>query len=67
VPDYSRTGLKICGNRSYGVMNPPQSLNLNSIETVWDHLDRDQNKRQQHPKSFGMSFKKPGELFLKTT
>jgi len=27
-------------------MNSPQSLNLNIIEAVWDHLDREQNKRQ---------------------
>jgi len=27
------------------VINPPKSLDLNII-AVWDHLDRDQNKRQ---------------------
>jgi len=46
-------------------MNPPQSPDLNSIEAVWDHVDREANKRRK--KSFGMSFKKPGELFLRTT
>ena len=27
-------------------MNPPQSLDLNIIEAVWDHLERERNKRQ---------------------
>jgi len=36
----------ISGNRSYGVMNPPQSSVLSIIAAVWDHLDRKQNKRQ---------------------
>jgi len=49
-------------------MNPPWSPDLNIIEAVWDHLDRVLNKRSRHPKkSFEMPFKKPGELFLKTT
>ena len=57
MPNDTRSGLKISGNRSDGGMNPPQSPDLNIIEAVRDHLD----------KSFGMSFKKPGELFLKTS
>lgn len=44
------TGPKICGNRSDGV-----SLELNITEGAWDHLDREQGKKQ----SFGKSFKKP--------
>ena len=28
---------------------PPQSANLDIIEPVWDHLDREKNKK--HPKS----------------
>ena len=44
MPNDTRIGLKISGNRSYGGMNPPQSPDL--IETVWDHLDRERNKRQ---------------------
>ena len=68
MPNDTRSGLKISGNRSYGGMNPPQSPDLNIIEAVWDHPDREQTKGSRHPKkSFGMSFKKPGELFLKTT
>jgi len=31
-------------------MNPPQSPNLNIIEAVWDHPDRERNKRQQTSK-----------------
>ena len=65
MPNDTRSGLKISGNRSDGGMNPPQSPDLNSIEAVWDHVDREANKRRK--KSFGMSFKKPGELFLRTT
>jgi len=63
----TRSGLKISGNRSYGGMNPPQSPDLNIIEAVWDHLENG-TKGSRHPmKSFRMSFKKPGELFLKIT
>lgn len=43
---------------------PPQRPVVTVIEAVWDHVEREQNKRQ---KSFGMSFRKPGELFLKTS
>ena len=46
MPNETRTGLKISGNRSYRRMNPPQSPDLNITEAVWDHLDREQNKRQ---------------------
>jgi len=46
MPNNTRTGLKISSNRSFGVMNPPQSPDFNIIEAVWDHLDREQNKRQ---------------------
>ena len=34
------------GNRSDGGMNPPQSSDLNIIEAVWDHPDRERNTRQ---------------------
>jgi len=62
MPNDTRSGLKISGNRSDGGMNPPQSPDHNSIEA------ENGTKGSQHPKkSFGMSFKKPGELFLKTT
>ena len=46
MPNDTRSGLKISGNRSDGGMNPPQSPELNIIEAVWDHLDRERNKRQ---------------------
>jgi len=46
MPNYTRTGLKMSGNRSYGGMNPPQSPDLNIIEAVWDHPDREQHKRK---------------------
>jgi len=46
MPNDTRSGLKISGNRSYGGMNPPQSPDLNTIEAEWDHVDRERNKRQ---------------------
>jgi len=46
MPNDRRIRLKISGNRSYGVMNPSQSPGFYIIEIVWDHLDREQNKRQ---------------------
>ena len=46
MPNDTRSGLKISGNRSDGGMNPPQSPDLNIIEAVWDHLDRERSKRQ---------------------
>jgi len=42
----TKSGLKISGNRSDGGMNPPQSPDPNITEAVWDHLDRERNKRQ---------------------
>lgn len=44
---------------------PCQSLDLNIIEVVWDHLEKEGNKKLQHPKK--ESFKKPREMFLETT
>jgi len=67
MPNDTRSGLKISGNRSDGGMNPPQSPDLNITEAGWDHVDRKRTKRQHPKKSFGMSFKETGELFLKTT
>lgn len=46
---------------------PSWSLTLKIIEVVWVHLDREWNKRQATFKENGMSFKKHGELFLKST
>jgi len=31
-------------------MNPPQSPDLNITEAVWNHLDRERNKRQKAAK-----------------
>lgn len=46
----------------------PQSPDLSIIKVVWDHLDKEQNKRWPTSKNgLGMSFKKPEKLFLKTT
>ena len=50
MPDDTRTGFKISGNRSYGGMNPPRSPDLNINEAVWDHLVREWNKRQKTSK-----------------
>ena len=46
MPNDTRSGLKISGNRSYRRMNLLQSPDLNIIEAVWDNLDREENKRQ---------------------
>ena len=68
MPNDASAGLKNSGNSSYRVMNPPLSLDLNVVEAVWVNLAREQNKNQPTSKEeLGMSFKKPGELFLKTT
>jgi len=45
MPNDTGTGLKISSNRSYRAMNPPQSLDLDVTEAVWDHLDRQLNKK----------------------
>lgn len=59
----TRSGGKISGKRSNGVMN------LNITEAVWDHPDREGNKRQPISKKTSqvISFKKAKDLFLKTT
>lgn len=45
----------------------PHILDLSIIEAVWDQLDGEQNKSQPtSKKNYGICFKKPGELFLKT-
>lgn len=46
MPNDLRTRVKISGNRSYDVMNRLQILELNIIEAMWVHLDREQNERQ---------------------
>ena len=46
MPNYTTTGLEISDITSHGGMNHPQSLNLNIMEAVWDHLDIERNKRQ---------------------
>jgi len=56
LQEEKQKGLKISGNRSYGGKNPPSDLNITEI------------KGSKHPKkSFGMSLKEPGELFLQTS
>ena len=42
----TRTGPKISDSTSHGVMNTPQSTDLNLIEAAWDQLDREQDGRQ---------------------
>ena len=54
MPNDTRSGLKISGNRSDGGMNPPQSPDLNIIGAVWDHLDRERNKMQPTSKVLGV-------------
>ena len=46
MPNDTRTLPKISGNTSYGEINPLLSPDLNITEAVWDHLDREGNKRQ---------------------
>jgi len=43
---YIKSGLQIKANKFFGAMNPSLSQDLNIIEAVWDHLDRERNKRQ---------------------
>ena len=65
MPNDTRIGLRMGGSGSHGVMNSPRSQDINSNDTVWDHFDR---KRNKHPKrSFGTSFNRMGELFLRST
>jgi len=40
MPNDTRTGLKISGNRSYGVLNPLQRPDINIVEAVWNHIDK---------------------------
>ena len=40
MPNDTRSGPKISGNRSYGVMNPPQTLDLNIIKAAsWQRIE----------------------------
>jgi len=66
MPNVTRNGLKISGSRSNGGMNPPQRPDLNIIEEVGIILTENRTKASQYTESFGNSFKKPGELFLKS-
>jgi len=52
MPNHTRTGLRISGNGSVEVRNPPEA----EPQQYWSCVG-----------SFGMPFKKPGELFPKTT
>ena len=45
---------------------PPHSPDLNIIEAVWDHLDRERNKIHLK-KNSGKCWKKPGIIYQKTT
>ena len=66
----TRTELKICGNKFYGEINPPQSLNLIIVKAVWDHLDRERNTRQPTSKEelwnvFQVAWRTISEDYLK--
>jgi len=43
-----RTGLKTNENSSFVETNPLQSLLLNIIQDMWDHLDRAQHRRRHN-------------------
>ena len=48
-PKHTANASEIWREKTLTVMEmpwPPQSPNLNIIEVVWDHLDRERNKRQ---------------------
>lgn len=62
MPNYTKTGLKIGGNRCYEVMNPPQNPDLQILEA-----DNGAKGSKHSKKSFGKFFKKSREVILKTT
>ena len=50
VPNTKHTANAVKSGTLSVMDRPPQSPDLNIIEAVWDHVDREQNKRQKHPK-----------------
>ena len=65
MPNAAIAGLKIIGNRSHGVMNPPQSPDLSTVEALWDRLDRERNKTAKE--ELWCIRQEARELFLRTT
>lgn len=46
---------------------PPHIPHLDITNAVWDHLDKEQERKPVSKKSFKTFLKKPEELFLMTT
>ena len=62
----TRTERKISRKRSYGEINHPQISTL--LKQCGIILTKNGGKGSQHlKKSFGVDYKKPGELFLKSS
>lgn len=62
MPHYTRTALKIGANKAHRGINVDILFKLSSA--VWDHVDREMNKRQPASKDeLWDVLKMPGELY----